>query len=68
MFSCEIREGAVIQDKDGDCLAAVDLVGELRLGEEAVVLAVLLEPRENVGDVVAGGDGEEREEDKESSK
>lgn len=42
-------------------MAAVDLVGELRLGEEAVELAVFREAGENVGDVMTGdngGDGE----------
>ncbi|KAF7844743.1 hypothetical protein G2W53_001648 [Senna tora] len=75
LVECGGESGAVgdlvefgwVEDKDGDCLAAVDLVGELRLGEEGVVVAVFREAGENVGDVVGGdggGEGGESEEEK----
>ena len=36
VFGCEGGQGTVVQDKDSDCLATVDLVVEFRLGEVVV--------------------------------
>ncbi|KAF1897991.1 hypothetical protein Lal_00032753 [Lupinus albus] len=57
-------ESGVCEDKDGDGLVAVDIVGEFGLGEVAVVLAVVRVGGKNVGDVV-GGDGGDNDGDRE---
>lgn len=67
MFVEDRRESAIGDDKDGDGLTAVDLVGESGLLEIIAEDAVLREVFEHVGNIVggddgsSGGDGEEEE-------
>ncbi|KAK2991361.1 hypothetical protein RJ640_024034 [Escallonia rubra] len=51
VVSGERRHGGVVEDEDGDGVAGVDLVGELRLGEVLIEDAVVSD----------GGDGDGRE-------
>ncbi|KAK3036102.1 hypothetical protein RJ639_031683 [Escallonia herrerae] len=63
VVSGERGHGGVVEDQDGDGVAGVDLVGELRLGEVIVEDAVVGKGGEHVGNVVGGdgGDGDGRE-------
>jgi len=64
-LSRETSKGLVIHDKDGDGIAAVDLLSELGLGEILFEGAELREAAEEPGDVEGrGGGGEQKEESK----
>ena len=69
VFCGQRRHSGIVEDKACDCLATVDLVGELRLAEVAVVEAVLREGRENIGNVVSsdGNDGKRGESEDEEA-
>jgi hypothetical protein len=62
-FSRYTSHGFVVNDKDGDGIAAVDLLGYLSLCEIVIEGAQLRVPAEEPGDVEGGGGrGEEEEE------
>lgn len=55
MFGCEGGHSPIVEDKASDCLSAVDLIGQLRLGEEAVVRRVFRKTFENGSNIVGIG-------------
>ena len=62
VFPRQRRHSGIVEDKAGECLATVDLVGKLSLAEVAVVEAVLREGREHIGNIVSSdGNGERGE-------
>lgn len=64
-FSRNASDGFVVDGENGDCIATVDLLGDLSLGEIVIEGAEIWVAAEELRDVEgSGGGGEEKEESK----